>query len=159
MCEPGPRKESFAARGGWWVVCQGVLTTTVIGLGLFCPGEPRTGLRVAGGVLLLLAAAVGLAGLAAQGRRLTPFPKPRPETRLIQNGIYRLVRHPLYACNLGAFFGWALWRDSAPAGAVALGSTLFFALKARREEVWLRARFPEYGEYAKRVKRFVPFVW
>ena len=159
MDSAGARNEGFAARGGGWVLGQVVLTTAVIGLGLIYPGEPRIGVRIAGAIMLLAAAAVGVAGLAAQGRRLTPFPKPRPETRLIQHGIYSLVRHPLYACNLCAFFGWALFRNSAPTGALALASVLFFALKARREEIWLRERFPDYEDYAKRVRRFIPWVY
>jgi protein-S-isoprenylcysteine O-methyltransferase Ste14 len=158
MSKAGSIKEGFAARGGGWVLGQAALTATVIGLGWFCPGEPRQALRIAGAALLLTAALIGAAGLAAQGRRLTPFPKPRPEARLIQHGIYGLVRHPLYACNLGAFFGWAMFRASAPAEAAALAGALFFTLKARREEAWLRARFPDYGDYAKRVKRFIPWI-
>jgi protein-S-isoprenylcysteine O-methyltransferase Ste14 len=32
----------------------------------------------------------------------------------------------------------------------------FFDLKARREERWLRERFADYDDYARRVKRFIP---
>jgi protein-S-isoprenylcysteine O-methyltransferase Ste14 len=31
--------------------------------------------------------------------------------------------------------------------------------KARREELWLRARYPAYDEYARRVKRLIPYVY
>ena len=108
---------------------------------------------------MLVAAGAGAAGLAAQGRRLTPFPMPRADARLIQSGIYRLIRHPLYACNLGAFFGWALFRSSVPAGVAGLAGLLFFILKARREEAWLRNISPGYAEYEKHVKRFLPWIY
>jgi protein-S-isoprenylcysteine O-methyltransferase Ste14 len=159
MGEATAIKEGFTARGGWWVIFQGLLTAAVVALGLVYSGERRALLQVVGGILFVLAAVVGLAGLAAQGRGLTPFPKPRPDTCLLQVGVYGLVRHPLYVCNLSAFFGWAFFRDSLPAGAGALAGAVFFSLKARREESWLRERFPDYAAYQKRVKRFIPWIY
>ena len=35
----------------------------------------------------------------------------------------------------------------------------FFDLKSRREESWLVARFAEYSEYQKRVRKLIPFVY
>jgi protein-S-isoprenylcysteine O-methyltransferase Ste14 len=32
-------------------------------------------------------------------------------------------------------------------------------LKARREEEWLRERFPDYAAYAARTKRFIPGIY
>jgi protein-S-isoprenylcysteine O-methyltransferase Ste14 len=37
--------------------------------------------------------------------------------------------------------------------------TVFLDLKSRREEVWLRDRFPGYSEYAHRVRRLVPGLY
>jgi len=36
---------------------------------------------------------------------------------------------------------------------------IFFDLKSRREERWLREAYPEYGDYQKRVKKLVPWVY
>jgi protein-S-isoprenylcysteine O-methyltransferase Ste14 len=33
----------------------------------------------------------------------------------------------------------------------------FFALKSRREEAWLEARFPEYASYRARTPRLIPW--
>jgi protein-S-isoprenylcysteine O-methyltransferase Ste14 len=147
---------AFAACGGGWVLGQAVLTTAVLVLGVAWHGQPSILLRVAGVLLLVIAALVGLAGLAAQGRRLTPFPKPREDAQLIQGGIYGWIRHPLYTCNLCGFFGWALLWSSLAALVAAVAAVPFFVAKARREERWLREKFPGYADYERRVKRFVP---
>jgi protein-S-isoprenylcysteine O-methyltransferase Ste14 len=46
---------------------------------------------------------------------------------------------------------------SIVAVAVAIVLAGFFSAKAGVEERWLRARFPEYAEYARRVPRKV--IW
>jgi protein-S-isoprenylcysteine O-methyltransferase Ste14 len=155
----GERTTSFAERGGGWVLGQGVLTLLVGVAGvLFRVDGTRLG-QVAGAGLLGLSALTGLLGLLAQGRRLTPFPKPPENAQLIEHGIYGVIRHPLYTCNLCAFFGWALLWSSLPALALAVAGVTFFVAKARREERWLRAQLPGYADYEKRVKRFIPWLW
>ena len=32
-------------------------------------------------------------------------------------------------------------------------------LKSRREEIWLRERFPEYKAYAARTRKFIPGIY
>jgi len=36
---------------------------------------------------------------------------------------------------------------------------VFFDLKARREERWLREEVPGYADYQKRVHRLIPFLY
>ena len=78
---------------------------------------------------------------------------------VVDHGIYGLIRHPLYAGNLVAFSGTALWMGSlAGLAAVAL---MLIATLARIviEERDLRQRLPQYADYARRVRgRLIPFV-
>jgi protein-S-isoprenylcysteine O-methyltransferase Ste14 len=55
--------------------------------------------------------------------------------------------------------GWALvWQSYVSLiFAVALG--LLFNAKARREERWLRAQHPDYVQYERRVRRFIPWIY
>jgi protein-S-isoprenylcysteine O-methyltransferase Ste14 len=152
-------EHDYFGRGGWWVAGQLALTAAVLALGPLFPREDGWRSRTAGGLLVGLSALTGVLGVVAQGRRLSPFPRPGKDTELIQHGIYAWVRHPLYTCNLCAFFGWALLWGSLAAGAVAVLSAVFFQAKAWREESWLCERFPEYPAYQKRVKGFIPWVW
>jgi protein-S-isoprenylcysteine O-methyltransferase Ste14 len=153
------RSTSFKERGGFWLIGQGLLTVAVGVLGVAWPGRTHGPSRVAGIVLLGLSALLGALGLMAQGRRLTPFPKPPEKAQLLEHGVYAWMRHPLYTCNLCAFFGWALLWNSRPALSTAVIAVGFFFAKARREELWLCQRFERYPAYQKRVKRFIPWVW
>lgn len=114
------------------------------------------GVCTAGLVLLLVSGVFGIAGVMVLGRNTTPFPQPRDGAHLVQSGIYGVVRHPLYTSAMLASLGWALawgsWFSLLP----ALALIPFFHAKARREERWLRDKFPEYAAYARRVPRFIP---
>jgi protein-S-isoprenylcysteine O-methyltransferase Ste14 len=150
----------FLQRGGAWVLGQTTLMLAVIVLALrFRGGGHWVGMFVPGAVLLGVGAIVGLLGAIGLGRGLTPFPKPTPDMRLIQNGIYAIIRHPLYTSVMAAALGWALVWQSWPAVLAGLALIPFLDLKSRREERWLREQFPEYREYAKRVHRFIPWVY
>jgi protein-S-isoprenylcysteine O-methyltransferase Ste14 len=151
---------SFQQRGGWWVVGQSLLGLVILLLGVAFPGSSRQPpLLACGWLLLSISAFCGLSGAIALGRGLTPFPRPSPETRLVQRGIYRLMRHPLYTAVINAAFGWSMLRLSWTATAVSVALALLLNAKALREERWLREQFPEYADYQRRVKRFIPWVF
>ena len=152
-------KPSFTARGGWWVVAQGGLIATGLAAGPLGAAEhPAVALRVIGGLLAVAGAGFGVTGVLALGRQLTPFPKPGAGAALVQRGIYRYVRHPLYTSVMALAWAWGLVWASAVALVVAglLCALLYF--KARTEELWLREQFPDYADYERRVRRFVPWV-
>ena len=100
-----------------------------------------------------------IAGVLALGRNLTPFPRPSPKTKLVQRGIYSVLRHPLYTSVVCGAVGCSLLRQSLPGLAVSLVLALFFDAKARREERWLREKFPDYDQYAVKVKRLIPWLY
>jgi len=156
MNKPGDAN-GFLARGGGWVVVQFVLMTAVIVLGVWFQGDwSHVPVSVAGVVLFVGAAVFGIAGVASLGRNRTPFPQPRDGSQLVQRGIYARVRHPLYTSVMLASLGWAMIWQSGASFVVALLLIPFFQAKSRREERWLRAKFPGYSDYARRVPRFLP---
>jgi protein-S-isoprenylcysteine O-methyltransferase Ste14 len=149
-----------------WVQAQFALLLVLNSLG---PALPRvSGAAALGSVLTRLdpwpLRAVGTAicalgfgfaawGVRALGAALTPEPEPLPGATLIRSGPYRLVRHPIYTGILAASTGWTLaWSNWTLALLVAVVLGSFFEAKARVEERWLRARFPEYDRYADRVR-------
>jgi protein-S-isoprenylcysteine O-methyltransferase len=81
--------------------------------------------------------------------------------RLIRNGPYRWVRHPLYLGMVVALFGLALGMGSpwGVAGVVAL----FFpagAYRAKQEERALAREFgQEWQDYADRTCFLIPWLW
>lgn len=113
----------------------------------------------AGGGLLLTGTFLATAGVLKLGRNLTPFIIPKEGATLLEQGAYRLVRHPIYSGLLQMAFGWSLWVH----GWLTLGYSLIllviFDLKSRREELFLLKTFPGYAVYSSRVKRLIPFIY
>lgn len=85
----------------------------------------------------------------------------RKEHKLVTDGVYRYVRHPMYS----AFFLWALAQVfllpnwiAGPAGLVGFGTLFLF--RVFREEEMMHAEFGEaYRVYSRRTKRLIPWVF
>ncbi len=153
------RIPDLGQHGQGWVVLQFVL----IGLIALAGALPATITGTAGTVLLVVGAALIVAGgvmamfaIQALGRSFTPNPRPLDGGEFVESGIYRSVRHPMYAgVTLGAV-GWGCLNGS-PVAIVLSGLLLvLFTLKSVREEAWLTERYPEYAAYRDRTKRFFP---
>jgi protein-S-isoprenylcysteine O-methyltransferase Ste14 len=81
-------------------------------------------------------------------------------SQLVTSGIYRYIRHPLYAsmllCSWGAFLKQVTW-ISALLVVFASLTTLATALADERECTEYFG--PQYRDYMKRTKRFIPFLF
>ena len=114
------------------------------------------------GVLIPLwgaAVAFGVLGALHLREYITPLPYPVAHNRLVRGGVYAVVRHPLYSSQLFAALGWVLFSLSLPHLAILVVGFLFFDFKASREEEWLQSRHPEYAEYARKVRKFIPWLY
>lgn len=110
---------------------------------------------------LFWATALALGGFGSHRIRefLTPLPYPVDHNRLVTTGVYGLVRHPLYSSQLFAAFGWAVFALSLSHMVLFVVAFLFFNYKASKEEAWLTEKHPEYIGYARKVKKFVPWIY
>ncbi len=153
-----PVPPTFAARGGWWVVAQAVLLATVAATLLV--GDPEVGPRLWLGLVIAGAGALeAWLGLSALGQGLTPYPEPPGGSSLVETGIYRLVRHPIYGGVVLGCLGLSIAAGSLPAVAASVLTGAFFWVKAGFEEQRLRRRFPGYAGYARRTRRrLLPWV-
>jgi protein-S-isoprenylcysteine O-methyltransferase Ste14 len=153
-------RHGFVARGGLWVTAQLLLMAVLALAGPLLPGAGRSPtFGVTGGLLMSIGGVFGLAGVIALGRHTTPFIRPGNQTRLVCHGIYRWVRHPLYASVLWTALGWAVFWLSWPAMVLTLVLALLLHFKSLREEQWLTEQFPEYADYRTRTKRFLPGIY
>jgi protein-S-isoprenylcysteine O-methyltransferase Ste14 len=118
-------------------------------------GAPRW--HATGWVPLAAACALGVWTLAHnRPGNFGVFPEPRANARLVTTGPYAWVRHPMYLAVLLFAAGCvAGWRGLSQVAAFVLLAVVLHA-KASREERLLRARFPEYADYAARTARIVP---
>ena len=77
-----------------------------------------------------------------------------------QGGLYRHVRHPMYAGLVLVMSGLCIWLGSSAALIATLVPAGILVIRIRFEERMLRARLTGYSEYASRVRwRLVPGVW
>jgi protein-S-isoprenylcysteine O-methyltransferase Ste14 len=156
---------ALGRRGGGWVAAQTVLLVAILLsalVGRSWPASLEPVVVAAGALLIALGIGLlgaGLAGLV-RGSAVTPFPAPRERMALQTNGTYGLVRHPLYGGGILIALGWSTVFATPVGLMLTVALAVFADLKARREELWLEERFPEYADYRRRTRhRLVPFVW
>lgn len=107
----------------------------------------------------LVALAFGALGALHIREYLTPLPYPVDHNRLVQHGVYAWVRHPLYSSQLFAALGWTLYTLSLTHLLILVVGFLFFDYKAGKEEGWLTERHPQYAEYVRQVRKFIPWIY
>ncbi len=78
---------------------------------------------------------------------------------LVTTGPYRYWRHPIYAAIL--YFTAVSLATHPSAWSAAMTALIVVGLGVRiaAEEKLVREAYPEYGEYALRTKRVIPFVF
>ena len=80
--------------------------------------------------------------------------------KVVDTGLYGIVRHPMYAVTLLLFLAMPLVLGSPLSFALLLLYLPVIVLRIRNEEQVLEAGLPGYAEYKTRVKyRLIPFVW
>lgn len=80
--------------------------------------------------------------------------------QVVRTGPYAIVRHPMYAGLVPVMVGIGLSLHSTATAIAALIPTAILVARIVLEERLLRARFPEYAEYARAVRwRLMPGVW
>ena len=80
--------------------------------------------------------------------------------KVIDTGLYGIVRHPMYLSTLILFLAMPLVLGSVPSFAVMLVYIPIIALRIRNEEKVLEEGLDGYGEYRKRVRwKVIPFLW
>jgi protein-S-isoprenylcysteine O-methyltransferase Ste14 len=82
------------------------------------------------------------------------------EQRVVDDGPYRLIRHPGYAGSLLTWSGFALASRSVPVIGFVTG-LLSWAYQRRiaAEEELLRRELPGYTAYSDHTKKLIPLVW
>jgi len=80
--------------------------------------------------------------------------------RVISDGPYRYVRHPMYVGIILLFFGWSLVLGSWVALGVAGVLAALFVVRTALEDKTLRNELPGYTEFCEKTRyRLVPGVW
>ncbi len=81
-------------------------------------------------------------------------------TALVTSGIYHYIRHPLYSSLFLLAWGIFFKSPSLPGTVLAIAATLFLIATAKADETECTRFFgPQYQEYMKTTKRFVPYIF
>ncbi|MXV08206.1 isoprenylcysteine carboxylmethyltransferase family protein [Xanthomonas sp. LMG 9002] len=134
---------------GAWVAARAWPAPT-----LLLPGQRALG------VVLIVAGVIANVAPKRHFRRagttVNPL-QPHRASALVQSGLHRHSRNPMYVGHALMLLGWLLWLGH-PAAGVALASYLLYVDRVQipREEAALQARFgAAYVDYCRRVRRWL----
>jgi protein-S-isoprenylcysteine O-methyltransferase Ste14 len=122
--------------------------------------DPFSALHIISWSLLISSVIVVLAGFYALRKYGKPEGGVDHTTELVTSGIYRFIRHPLYASLF--LFAWGVYfkKPSILAGFLAILTSLFLFSTAKFEERLTRKKFGDaYIEYSNRTKMIIPFLF
>lgn len=82
------------------------------------------------------------------------------EQRVIDTGVYGVVRHPMYAGGILFIAGIPLWLESYAGALLSVAPIGTVVLRVFIEERFLKKHLRGYEAYMKRVHhRLIPFLW
>lgn len=137
------------------VVATMLLIAAMVGLyrlnALFSPSPIIIALQVAALALMLWAR-------LSFGRRSFYFAATPTAEKLVTDGAYKFIRHPIYAAIW--LFSWAGVAAHISVISVVLAILVLTSLIVRIacEESCLRQHFSNYPAYSKRTARLIPFI-
>lgn len=80
--------------------------------------------------------------------------------KVIDTGLYGIVRHPMYSVTLLLFLAMPFILGSVYSFVIFLAYPFIIAARIRNEEQLLEQELAGYKEYKQKVKyRMIPFVW
>jgi protein-S-isoprenylcysteine O-methyltransferase Ste14 len=116
----------------------------------------RDGIAAAFFLAGILSSVSGVASIKRARTTLNPM-KPDSATTLVNSGIYRFTRNPMYLGLLLLLLGWAIHLSNVIALVVAAGFILYMnRFQIAPEERALASRFgPQFTAYASKVRRWL----
>lgn len=80
--------------------------------------------------------------------------------KVIDTGLYGIVRHPMYFATVVLFLAMPLVLGSLISFVIFLAYPFIIAKRIKGEEQFLEQELPGYKEYKEKVKyRLLPFIW
>ena len=119
---------------------------------------PKWAVMTAGAVFL--AAYILYGEVLRENTYLSRTIQVQENQKVIDTGLYALVRHPMYSATLFLFLSMPLVLGSVYAFMIFLAYPVIIAKRIKHEEAFLEAELEGYRVYKQKVKyRLIPFVW
>ena len=111
------------------------------------------------GILLSIAGIiVSITSIFTLNKSLSPFPTPKQSAELIQSGINKYIRHPIYSGILFFTFGFSMYSENTLRLLIFFTLLILFRFKAAYEEKLLQDKFSNYAAYKKTSGMFLPIL-
>ncbi len=112
------------------------------------------------GAIIFLAAYALYAEVLRENAYLSRTVEVQKDQKVIDTGLYGVVRHPMYMSTLLLFLAMPLVLGSIISFVITLAYIPIIAKRIGNEEKVLEDGLPGYAEYKNKVKRkVVPFIW
>ena len=107
---------------------------------------------ILGFLIIIISLIILLVAIKDLGRNLSPFPRPIKNSNLVNKGIYRFTRHPMYYSLIFISFGVFITKLSIYYLFLLTSLILIIKLKIALEEQYLKNKFKNYILYQNEVK-------
>lgn len=115
---------------------------------------------VFGAVAVFLLAYLLYAEVIRENAYLSRIIEVQEGQKVIDTGLYSIVRHPMYSATIFLFLSMPLVLGSIYSFLIFLSYPFIIAMRIKSEEEFLEKELDGYREYMQKVKyRLIPFVW
>ena len=115
---------------------------------------------VIGSTIVFLIAYILYAEVLKENTYLSRTIEVQKNQKVIDTGLYGIVRHPMYSATLLLFLSMPLVLGSIYSFLIFLAYPLIIAKRIKEEEKFLEKELEGYREYKQKVKyRLIPFIW
>ncbi len=112
------------------------------------------------GAVLFIISYILYAEVLRENAYLSRTIKVQENQKVIDTGLYKIVRHPMYFATVILFLAMPLILGSIYAFVIFLAYPFIIAKRIKGEEEFLKKELNGYSEYTKKVKyRLIPFIW
>ncbi|MBR5065859.1 MAG: isoprenylcysteine carboxylmethyltransferase family protein [Oscillospiraceae bacterium] len=119
---------------------------------------PRS--MVISGCVVFLCAYIMFAEVLRENAYLSRVIEVQEGQKVVDTGLYAVVRHPMYSATVFLFLSMALILDSPISFIIMLLYIPMIAVRAVNEEKVLEKELEGYTEYEKKVRyRIIPYIW
>ena len=115
---------------------------------------------VIGGAVVFLIAYILYAEVLRENTYLSRTIEVQENQKVIDTGLYGIVRHPMYSVTLLLFLSMPIVLGSVYSFLIFLVYPFIIAKRIKHEEEFLLQELDGYREYKQKVKyRLIPFIW
>jgi len=113
-----------------------------------------------GAAVVFLVAYILYAEVLRENTYLSRTIEAQENQKVIDTGLYGIVRHPMYSVTLLLFLSMPLVLGSIYSFLIFLAYPFIIAKRIKDEEKFLEKELDGYREYKQKVKyRLIPFIW